>query len=386
MHILILNYEYPPLGGGAGMVTQHLANEFSTLGHQVTILTTWYIGESTYSVDGNITIIRLTSKRKFAYQSNPVEMYDWIKKAISYSKSHFSKSQFDVVLANFTLPGAAVAIYLKKKFNLPYVILSHGHDIPWFSPKQMFFWHLLFYPVLKYLLLESRYNILLTTQLKKNADNFLGGKHTSKNKVISNGLLPFNVRTGFNAEDKVINALFVGRLVDQKDPMTVVRAFKFLQQQQIPIHLKFIGDGKLKDDIERYIIDNNLNNIELVGKISQSQVVEEYSNAHILIAPSREEAMSLVILEAVASGVYVFATEVSGNREVIFEGINGDFVKYNNPENIATKIKLFYEDKFMKNYTYPKLMIEFMMKNYSWKSRAEEYIKLFETMINTNQV
>jgi glycosyltransferase involved in cell wall biosynthesis len=382
LKILILNYEYPPLGGGAGIVTQHLANEFVTQRNQVTILTTWYAGQPEFHSENNISIIRLKSKRKLSYQSNPYEMYDWLKMAKKYAKLHFNMHQFDVCFSNFTLPGGAVAYYLKKKYNLPFVILSHGHDIPWFSPKQMFFWHLLCYPLIKAVLKKSEYNILLTNQLKVNADIFLGKKYVSKNKVIPNGVLPFNFRKGFDAHEKAINAIFVGRLVEQKDPLTVIKCFQILRNKNIPIHLKIIGDGTLKNKVEEYITTNGINNIDLLGKISQSSVFEEYSKAHIFIAPSREEAMSLATLEALSCGLYVFVTKVSGNKDVIFEEINGNFVEYGNAEDIAEKIEQFYLNKFLKNYQYPNLMTEFMQQKYSWAATAQKYIDLFNEIIS----
>lgn len=384
LNILILNYEFPPLGGGAGIVTQHLATQFIELNHHVTILTTWFANEPEYHTENNLTIIRLKSKRKLTYQSNPLEMYDWMQKAKKYAAQYFTTNQFDICLANFTLPGGAVAYFLENKFKLPYIIVSHGHDIPWFSPKQMFFWHLLFFPVIRFLMKHASYNVVLTSQLKINADKFIGNKHANKNIVIPNGVFPYNLRSGFDSKDAIINALFVGRLVAQKDPITVLKSFKQLQQLNIPIHLKIIGDGELKSEIEEFISKNNLNNIEVLGKISQSSVLEEYTKAHVLLAPSREEAMSLSVLEAVAAGLYIFATKVSGNKEVILENVNGDFVDYNNAEMITQRVQSFYVDKFLKNYQYPDLMINFMEQNYTWESTAKKYVDIFNELLNTN--
>ena len=384
MNILILNYEFPPLGGGAGIVTQHLANEFILKSHTVTILTTWFSGEPEFYSENNLTIIRVRSKRKWTFQSNPIEMYDWMQKAKQYALIHFKPNQFDACLANFTLPGGAVAHFLKQKFNLPFLILSHGHDVPWFSPKQMFFWHMLCFPYIKYIMKKSAFNILLTQQLKNNADKFLGSIYSDKNVVIPNGLLANSFRSGFDASDTVMNALFVGRLVEQKDPMSVVKAFQKLQEKNIPIHLKIIGDGILKDEIEKYISNHKIVNIELLGKISQSQVMEEYSKTHLLIAPSREEAMSLSVLEAVSCGLYVFATRISGNVDVLLEDVNGNFVEFENTENIALKIYNFYHEKFLKKYQYPELMMKFILQNYSWEITAEKYCLYLSKAIKRN--
>jgi glycosyltransferase involved in cell wall biosynthesis len=381
LKILILNYEYPPLGGGAGIVSQHLAAEFIGSGHQVTVLTTWFEGEAELYAENNLTVIRLLAKRKHSHQSNPYEMYDWMKKAKKYAREHFHQGLFDVCLANFTLPGGAVAQYMKQLYNLPFVVLSHGHDIPWFSPRQMLVWHLLFNRIIRKVMLDSSYNIVLTDQLKAKADTFIGRRHAEKNKVIPNGVFPLTLRKGFNSSDRIINALFVGRLVDQKDPLTVVRSFQKLQQADIPVYLKIIGDGYLKKEVEDYIYINSLKNIEVLGKISQSRVMDEYATAHLLFAPSREEAMSLAVLEAVSGGIYVIATRISGNKDIILDDVNGNFVSYGDADDIAEKTTKFYEQKFLMNYQYPEFVRNYMQVNYSWKNAAGKYLSLFEKMV-----
>ena len=61
--------------------------------------------------------------------------------------------------------------------------------------------------------------------------------------------------------------------------------------------------------------------------MSQSEVIQEMQNAHLLIAPSKAEAMSMSILEAISCGMYVLASNISGNKELIMDGFNGCFVK-----------------------------------------------------------
>ncbi|MCP4125067.1 MAG: glycosyltransferase, partial [Bacteroidetes bacterium] len=164
-NILILNYEYPPLGGGAGIITSHLADEFTDAGHKVFVLTSWFEGLPEKEVTGNLTIKRLHTRRAKLDRSNVIEMYSYMRKALQYVKKQFKEGQFDVCLANFTLPGGIVGLKMKKELNLPYAIISHGHDIPWFYPKQMFFWHLAMYPIIKKVCLGSGRNILLTPEM-----------------------------------------------------------------------------------------------------------------------------------------------------------------------------------------------------------------------------
>ena len=80
MKILVLNYEYPPLGGGAGNITRQISQNLVKNGHKVLIVTTWFEGLHEHeNTEGSPEIIRLKSKRKYLHSSSPTEMYSWMK-------------------------------------------------------------------------------------------------------------------------------------------------------------------------------------------------------------------------------------------------------------------------------------------------------------------
>lgn len=118
MKILMLNYEYPPLGGGAGRICKNISEHLVLQGHQVTVLTTWFEGLNKYeSVNQKPIIIRLPSSRKKLFQSNPFEMYDWIHKGWIFLQKHLTSESYDLVFANFTIPGGWLALKIKKKVS-----------------------------------------------------------------------------------------------------------------------------------------------------------------------------------------------------------------------------------------------------------------------------
>jgi glycosyltransferase involved in cell wall biosynthesis len=305
-----------------------------------------------------------------------------MRHALKYFKQMPDEKLFDICLANFALPGGAVARYIQKRWGIPYVILSHGHDIPWFSPKQMFFWHLALYPIIKNITTKSLKNVLLTPELKQVADNFLGKRKASSNMVIPNGLLVDRFREGFDTPDEPLKILFVGRMVAQKDPLTFVKACKIINDLKIPAHFTMVGDGPLKESVEKLILKLGIMNIELLGKVSQYQVYHEYENSHLLVLPSREEAMSMVVLEAVSRGIYVITTPVSGNNELIKEGINGNLVPIDQPKEVAEQIVRFYNEKYLLSYKYPVELVDFLYDKYSWDSVVDKYLELFKSGIS----
>lgn len=378
--ILILNYEYPPLGGGAGIITRKLASEFTALGHYVTILTTWFQGEEEVTEDGLLKIIRLKSYRKRTDRSNPIEMGAWMIKTIKWCSKNVKQGDFDVCQANFTLPGGPVAYYLKRKFNLPYVILSHGHDIPWYFPKQMFYLHLLCYWPIKFVCRASARNILLTTDMKKIADNFLGKKLSHKNVIIHNGLDLSNIDWGLkNNELKVI---FVGRMVDQKDPLKFLEAVKQLNQKGIKADYQMLGDGPLMDKVVQKISDDNLTNVHLLGKVEHEEVIKIMEHSHIMIQPSLHEAMSVSVLEAISCGVYVITTPVSGNKQIILDGLNGKLVAQDDIDGIVTEVERFFNHELSKRKGAKVLdSYEQLNDKFGWQSVMNLYGNLFREIL-----
>ncbi len=370
LKILILNYEYPPLGGGAGIMTRRLAEELSQKKHKVTVLTSWFRELEEHSKRENLEIIRLKSKLRKLHGSNPMEMYSWMKESLKYLKSQ-ENCDYDVCLCNFTLPGGPVANYLKEAYNIPYVILSHGHDIPWFFPKQMWFWHSLCYFKIKSICQKSTFNILLTNEMKENADNFLGKSSANKNIIVPNGL---DLEIGHQPEkpDDILRIIFVGRFVDQKDPLHFIKVAERINKLGIPAKFKMFGDGPLMQKATKIILDNNIKNIECLGMVSNKRIILEMKKAHIMLAPSSHEAMSISVLEAISCGVYVISTPVSGNKQIIINNLNGKLVPHGDTLAMLEEIEDFYQTKFRKDVQIPESYDEHI-EQYAWPNIIEQY-------------
>lgn len=373
IRLLLLNYEYPPLGGGAGVVTKHLVKEFSEKQIHTTLVTTWFEGLKEEEHAEGLSIYRLKSRRRKTFQSNPVEMISWMKHAIHFFSNR--ENQYDVCLSNFMLPGGGVAYYLKRKWNLPYVVLSHGHDIPWGFPQQMWFYHALLYPFLWFIATRSAHNVLLTATMKAMADRFTGKAHASKNLVIPNGIeravLPGK---DFNAEMQVI---FGGRLVAQKDPYTFLQAVKMVQLAGIRVRWTVVGDGEMREGMAAMVKKEQLAQVNFTGKIPHDELLALFRRAHLFISSSTYEAMSLTTLEALSNGAYVLSTPVSGTTGYVIEDVSGNFFPFGDAEKLAQGILQYYHQKFLNHYELPAERFPEFSHQYDWKSIAELYHILF---------
>lgn len=380
MKLLILNYEYPPLGGGAGRCTKYQAEGLAALGHEITVITTWYTGENEIEDNSNFKLIRLKSRRNKAYQSNPVEMVSWAIKTYQHISREKLYLNTDLILAHFTLPGGMVALPVKLFYKIPYLIISHGQDIPWFSPRELFLYHLMFYLPIKWICSRASHITVLSQQRLAELNNITRRKYRYKNHIIPNGC-----DTAFftpSTEGKNMDSfriLFIGRLTLQKDPFTMLKAMRNLSGSEIPVHLEIIGDGPLKKKMEKFVRNHHLERkVTFWGWMSREALRKKYQNAHALAVTSRDEGMSLAMMEALSSGLYLFTTRVSGSEPLIRENINGNFIPYNDPEQLATILKSFYLEKIVNQYRIPDQVHRELRNAISW----DHYVKAYDQLIH----
>lgn len=382
MKILILNYEYPPLGGGAGNITKQLAENFAKQQHKVIVVTTWYNGLHELNNDlENLEIIRLKSKRKYLHSSNPLEMFSWMRESLKFLSVYLKDNNIDICLANFSIPGGYVARKIKSKFNIPYCVLSHGHDIPWYYKRQMFFYHMVLYFIIKSICKKSLLNFVQTEFMKNNIDKFLGKRMTNKNIIISNGVY-LTDEVIYDRKDEPFTVIFVGRFVKQKDPLTILKALKRLKKMDINFRLFLIGDGPMRGQMEKFVDKNKLDNAIFTGWVSQTEVQKYYQKSHVMVTPSLAEGMSVANMEALSAGVFLIATPVSGNKEMLSCFNNGTLIDSGNYNEIANQLQKFYFQQYLpKNLLAQNSALEFVQK-YNWQVISEHYLEAFRKCLN----
>jgi glycosyltransferase involved in cell wall biosynthesis len=131
--------------------------------------------------------------------------------------------------------------------------------------------------------------------------NGVGAEFTPAPVMNDNGTCPFRV-------------LYVGRLSPQK---AVPRLVEALAQMRQPVQAVLVGDGDQRPMIESLLRQHSLSNVRLAGIRLGAELVQFYRWADVLVLPSDREGMPLVVLEAMACGLPVVATDVVGSRELL---------------------------------------------------------------------
>lgn len=155
--------------------------------------------------------------------------------------------------------------------------------------------------------------------------------------------------------------LFVGRLSPQKNITQLLNALDGISEK---FETNIVGDGILKQALMQEAEDLNLKNIRFLGRKSGRDLIEIYKNSDIFVLPSEREGMPLVLLEAMAMGLPVVATDVVGIRDLIKDNKLGKLASYGNPNMLKQKITS------IDNAVYIKLSrsVFSFVSEYKWKA------------------
>ena len=116
--------------------------------------------------------------------------------------------------------------------------------------------------------------------------------------------------------------IFMGRLVDEKQPLLMLRGFAELLRSGDRHHLVVVGDGPLLETLRSFVREQNLvDDVNLVGRLDDVRPV--LSRAHFFVLPSKNEGMSNALLEAMSLGLVPIASAVSGSTDIVRHNENG---------------------------------------------------------------
>ena len=174
-----------------------------------------------------------------------------------------------------------------------------------------------------------------------------------------------------------------GRLQTIKDQITLVQAFSEARRRSVDgldkLRLIIVGDGPLREKIEREIAAHDLGAyVWLSGERSDVPLLMRSFDFFVL--PSRAEGISNVILEAMASGLAVIATDVGGNKELVSEEKTGMIVPATDPVSMASVITRLASDASLRRQLGKAARIQ-AEDNFSLDNMVEKYSNLYQSLM-----
>ncbi|MBL7215530.1 MAG: glycosyltransferase family 4 protein [Phycisphaerae bacterium] len=373
MKILMLNYEYPPVGGGGAPITAQLCKHLVQLGHQVDVVTMRYKNLPHQETIDGVRVFRFRSFRSRADICRTPEMASYLLGAWRPALKLARQNNYDVVHAHFIIPTSPLARHIQKQTGLPYIVTCHGSDVPGYNPDRFGLQHKLLLPYWKKLLRNAN---IVTSPSRFLRDLIQTHCPDLDVSIIPNGyeITPFNAH---RKREKHI--LLCSRLLPRKGFQYVIEAVKDLA---LDWQVHIVGDGPYIEPLKELAQDSKTP-IIFHGWLDRSdpEFSELYETSSIFVFPSEMENFPAVLLEAMNAGLAIITSTAGGCPEVV--GNAALLVEPKNPEAIRSQLLALIESP-QKRRALSTAALE-QLQQFSWGGVAKHYLDLYEQLEHEKQ-
>jgi len=378
MHILLINSEYPPIGGGAGNASANIARELAAIGIQVSVVTAHFGNQPRKEILDNVTIYRIQALRRKQDRSGALEQLAFILSASFWALNWSRKNRPNAILAFFGVPSGAAAWILKLFYKIPYIVSLRGGDVPGFRPYDFKTFHKLIAPFLRVIWKNASAIIANSAGLR---DLALAFDSRFEIPVIPNGvdLDKYSVPERDWSSPRLLS---VGRIVRQKGLDLGLQALS--QLKDLDWHWSIAGDGPQLENLKSLAVELGIaDRVHFLGWQSREELTKQYQNANIFLFPSRHEGMPNAVLEAMSTGLPVVATRIAGSEELVIEAETGFLVQTENVDELRPSLRRILVDPNLRKKMglASRRRVE---ENYSWKNVAEQYKTYLEQISQNN--
>jgi glycosyltransferase involved in cell wall biosynthesis len=376
--ILLINHEFPPLGGGSGNATRHIAAGLARLGHQPCVITGAWAGlPATEHVDG-VMIRRVATPRSDLRSISTGEAARFMTSAMIAAAGLHKHWKADAVVAFCTWPAAPVGWFMKTSRRLPYIVVLKNGDIPQRDPEDETHTHKVADRAVKHLWRHAGAVIANSLALADEARAFAPAQRVAMIPAGAHveGIVP---KEDYAAQDHV-RLLYVGRLEKHKGLDVLLPALAKVTSA-LKWKLRLVGDGPEWPAIAAHAARFALiDRVELCGWQGWNTLPEMYRNADIFVLPSHTDDMPAALLEAMATGLPVVATRVAGAGEAVLHDETGLLTPPSDSDALADALTAMMADP-TRWETLGRKGRARVENYYSWKNVAEKWIDVIEQVI-----
>lgn len=187
----------------------------------------------------------------------------------------------------------------------------------------------------------------------------------------------FKMTKQLNERENLIG--YIGRLTEEKGVLNFVKAIPRILKQRDDLKFLVGGDGQLRDEIERYLKKENLEDkVKFTGWIRHDDLPKYLNNLKLIVIPSYTEAGPLILFEAMACGTPAIATLVGSVPDLIEDGKTGFILKNNSSECIAENVIRVLEHPNLDEIT--KNARNIIEEKYTYEAAVERYRKILENI------
>jgi glycosyltransferase involved in cell wall biosynthesis len=345
MRILAFNYEYPPLGGGGGVVFSQIATELAQR-HDVLVVTSAYSGLPRQEIHGRLEIQRVpvVARTGLSTATMPSMLSYWPSSA--WRGMRLARRQkFDIINSHFAVPSAPSADMVARWLGIPHVLSIHGGDI--FDPSKRMSPHRLpvVRPFVSRLLKRADCVVAQSTDTADNARRYYRPERSIE--IIPLGIVPSAVkaapRSALGLGENRFVMVTVGRLVARKNLEDLLHVLA--QRAEDQDLLVVIGDGPKRAQLQALATSLGLDaRVRFEGRVDEERKQQLLAASDAFVSTSEHEGFGLVFLEAMDRGLPVVAYDRGGQRDFLSDGVTGGLVPLRNRNAFAAAIARLHLD------------------------------------------
>ena len=383
MRVLLVNYEYPPLGGGGGVIARDIVDELADRGHDLTVLTSGFEGLAPVErVSDHIEIHRVDvwGRTELPTASMPSMLSFW-PLGVRYGKRLIREKSFDVVNTHFLVPSGPVGQSLAQRMGVPHVLTIHGGDIYDPTKKNS--------PHRRWALRRLGRRLMMKADAVACASHDIIGhaqRHYEPSLQIHHiplGIKPTRPvaadRADFGIDPDRFVMITTGRLVERKKVDWMLRVLAELNDPDDL--LLVLGAGPKMDEWQALARELGVaDRVQFRGHVSQQEKHQLTQLADLYTSTSRHEGFGLVFVEAMDRGVPVVAYDNGGHADYLEDGKTGGVAPLGDISAFADRVRRLKQDPALRQAC--AAYVKQKARNYHIGVCAGRYEQLFEQMLS----
>ena len=379
---MIISPWYKPHVGGVVMTIIKLVNGLRAAGAEVSILLN---GDSAkVQPEGKDGQTAIFSYRMRSPQADHRRIRSFVAWFIFFLPTLFNLRRFvreqKIDIINIHYPGAEYVYFALLKLLLPVkvVVSIHGSDM-----RKEFHTHRFNRTLTRFLLRRADVLVACSEDLRLYVLDIIGGKPQGRSQVVYGGVEAdwLKVSDPDPSDSRQPYLLAVGTLFPVKGFDILIRAFGQLVDRDENLRLRIVGDGPSRDELEQLTKELGLTEqVKFDGNLSHEALRPVYRGATLCLIPSRNEALSLVALEAQAIGLAVVASEIGGLPEIIEHGVNGLLCPVEDVSALSQAMKELINDP-SRCHEMGRIGRQLVHDKFTWDINNQKYIEIFSSLV-----
>ena len=236
------------------------------------------------------------------------------------------------------------------------------------------------YPLLRPLFHKLSGRIAVSTA----ARDFISRYFPADYRVIPNGISLGRFRPGVpplpHFMDGKQNILFVGRFEKRKGAKYLLRAIPAIRERHPDTRFIFVGEGRLRPGFQRYVERQGWQDVIFTGYVSDEEKPRYFTSAQVFCAPAiGGESLGIVLLEAMASGTPIVASDIKGYATVVNQGVDGLLVAPRQSDELAGAICHLLENEGLRQHFIQAGLVK--SRDYAWPRVARSVMDYYHELL-----